>query len=101
MCACEMSLSEEEDEDENTPSLLSDCCYSCCLCYERCCRQHEKERFSSIEHQVLSKSHIGKWPSQAEKSFTMPQGQSEINYALLQRWESQEILSRPLGKIDV
>ena len=82
--------------EEKQSSLLGSCC--CCSSYGRCCKSQEKERFPSIEYQVLSESHLGKWPlGHPGKSFTMPQTQSEMNYALLQRWGSQESISRSPG----
>ena len=88
--------SESEGESD-----VSVCCSSCCTSYRSCCIHRSKDHYRDIEYQVLSKSHVEKWPvgqGLSGRSFTMPQEQSEINYALLERWGSQEILSRPPGK---
>jgi hypothetical protein len=88
---------------EDKTSASCDCC-GCCASYEDCCpwrRKKEKERFAQVEYHVLTKSHVGEWPlgqGQPAKSFTMPQEQADLNYALLQRWGSQESLSRLPGK---
>ena len=89
---------------ERAASATMSFCCSCCTSYRSCCfhRLKKKERFADIEYDVLSKSpNVTKWPlgqGASGKSYTMPQEQSEINYALLERWGSQEILSRPQGK---
>ena len=79
---------------EERPSLLCGCCSRspCCGGFSR-----KKERFSNVGYEVLPKSYKSQWPlgsAHSGKSFTLPQDQSDLNYALLQQWGSQECLSR-------
>lgn len=87
---------------EDKSSFLSGCCSCCCSHYGTICQfGKKKEHCPDIEYQVLSKSHVGQWPlglTPPGKIYTMPQAQSDVNYALLQRWESQESVSRSPGK---
>lgn len=81
---------------EKKLSLLCGCC-----CCSSCCGR-KKERFSDIGYEVIPKSYKSQWPlgtAHSGKSFTMPQGQSDLNYALLQQWGSQEVLSRSPGQM--
>ena len=96
-------MSGQEDHSPSSPSSSSSSsllCGCCCSSFQSCRQSRENERLTDVEFQVFSKSHLKNWPlGQAHKgkSFTMPQTQSEMNYALLERWGSQESMSRAPG----